>query len=290
MSQHHVPVEIKTSGQDFLISVTGYVTSLLTALILWLIQLKTHFAFYMFSLAFVIPLGAMVSGLVASSGYYLGALLFNHRPTRILLLNILIASVATFFIIYYFQFVTLTVNGKHVSDTMSFPRYLNAAIRSTTLQVDAESAEGVDTTSPLGNWGYLYAALQVVGFAIGGFLIYQHLGEKPYCAKCSRYMASMSRMVRFTPDTQDAKGVMYKIVTELQSGGIDAAMEDAKSLGHPKRDKIDTLCAATTIKHCKKCERRWLSFMVRAKSGRNWKLVKGASGSAYADPVVEARA
>jgi hypothetical protein len=280
MSEHHIPAEYKTSGQDFMISVGGYVTCMVTAFILWQIQAQTQFAFYLYSVWFVIPVGAIVSGVVASSGYYFVARIFNHRPTRLLLVNILIGAVATFFLIYYFQYLTQTANGKRVADLMSYPQFVSSSLRSTLLQLDT------DTSGPsgaLGSWGYLFALLQVAGFAYGGFAIYKHLVGKPYCDRCSRYMAAQERHLRYAPNSDEAKAAMSRITAELAGGAMTAAIDEAKTLGTLRREHGDVLRAWTTIKHCTKCDRHWAKFMVQQKSGFNWKFVRGYVASAYAD-------
>ncbi len=280
MSEHHVPAEFKTSGQDFMISIGGYISCMLTAAILWQIQAQTQFAFYLYSVWFVIPVGAIVSGLVASSGYYFVARILNHRPTRLLLLNILIGAVATFFLIYYFQYLTQTANGKHVAELMSYPQFVNTSLRSTVLQLDSDST---GASGALGGWGYLFALLQVAGFAYGGFAVYRHLSTKPFCDRCSRYMAWQGKQIRYAPNNDDSKTAMQNISRELASGAMSEAIAEANALGNPKRQKEDRLRTWTTIKHCKKCDRHWAKFMVQQKRGFRWIFVPGFTASAYAD-------
>src|SRR5262245_6601007 len=104
MSDEALVSSTRNAGGDFLIGICGLTTSLLTALILWLVQRKLGFAFYMLAFWFVIPAGAMLSGLVAASGYYGGAWFFGRRPTRVFLINVIMISVATYFFIRYLQY------------------------------------------------------------------------------------------------------------------------------------------------------------------------------------------
>jgi hypothetical protein len=66
-----------------------------------LVEQRFGFSFYSWTFWFVIPAGALLSGFAGASGYLAGSLFFGRRPTRLLLLNIVIASISTFFFIHY---------------------------------------------------------------------------------------------------------------------------------------------------------------------------------------------
>src|SRR2546430_7079932 len=56
--------------------------------------------------------GALFAGFAGASGYYAGSVFFGQRPTRLLMLNIVIGSVLTFFFIHYLAYITLDIAGK----------------------------------------------------------------------------------------------------------------------------------------------------------------------------------
>jgi len=78
---------------------------------------------------FVIPAGAICSGFAAASGYYAGARYFNHRPTKLLLLNMVVISIATFFLIHYINYYFLIIDGRQVRELVDFARYLDSSFR-----------------------------------------------------------------------------------------------------------------------------------------------------------------
>src|SRR5262245_35622626 len=123
MTEPTLAASSRRSVEDLLVGACGFVTSLLTAVILWWVERQFGVAFYTWTFWLVIPVGALLSGFAGASGYYAGSWLLNHRPTRLLLLNILIASIATFFLIYYLSYSTLEIDGKIVSDYIPFGRY-----------------------------------------------------------------------------------------------------------------------------------------------------------------------
>jgi len=110
------------------------ITCLITALILWWIEQRFGFSFYSWTFWFVIPAGAILSGFAGTSGYLAGSMFFGHLRTRLLLLNIVIALVATFFLIHYLSYAAMLINGKKVRDLVSFWRYLDIAIRSMSME------------------------------------------------------------------------------------------------------------------------------------------------------------
>lgn len=87
--------------KDLAVTVVGAVTSLVTALLLVVVERTFEFSFHTWTFWLVVPAGALISGLAAASGYVLGARLLNRRPARTLLVSILGVSVATFFVIHY---------------------------------------------------------------------------------------------------------------------------------------------------------------------------------------------
>ena len=116
MAEQAPDTSSKTTARDLLVGVFGFATCLLTAVILWWIETRSGFAFYTWTFWFVIPVWAVFSGFVGASGYYAGAWVLNHHPTPLLLLNIVLASVGTFFLVHYLSFVTMQVDDVSVRD------------------------------------------------------------------------------------------------------------------------------------------------------------------------------
>ncbi len=218
ITQPELAVSFRRTGEDFLVALCGLVTSLLTALILWLIETRFGFAFYTWTFWFVIPAGALLSGFAGASGYYAGSWFFGHRPTRLLLLNIVAASIATFFLIYYLSYITLQIAGKQVSDYVPFWQYLDIAIRSTSMEFRYRGAVKLGSTGELGSFGYVVSILQILGFAAGGFVVYAHLVSQPYCEKCSRYLSGKGRQARYTGDAEGQQAMVARVFEYMHSG------------------------------------------------------------------------
>ena len=275
----------KKTGEDLLVGLCGFVTSLLTAVILWWVEVQFGFAFYTWMFWFVIPVGALLSGFAGASGYYAGSLFFGHRPTRLLLLNIVIASVTTFFLIHYLSYAFLQVEGKYVSDYIPFKQYLDIAIRSTSMEFRLRTAK-VGSTGELGELGYIPALLQIAGFALGGFAVYAYLVSKPYCEKCSRYLSAKGKQVRYTGDVEGLQATAAQIFQHIGSGAIASAIEQQQTFGNPDYRKNNHLRSVFEVRHCKKCGQHWIRFSVEKQSGDDWKEIPELTVGGFTDQVV----
>src|SRR5688572_26158630 len=112
--------------EDLIVTGFGLITSTAVAWASWWLATKWDMAVYPFMVNFVIPIGAMGCGIVAATGYWIGARLFNHRPSRTLLFNIVLVSITTFFVIHHFHYDNDDVQGVPISKLMTYPEYLVA--------------------------------------------------------------------------------------------------------------------------------------------------------------------
>lgn len=286
MSEPTLAASSRRAGEDFLVAGCGLVTCVLTALILWWIEAQFGFALYTWTFWFIIPAGALLAGFAGASGYYAGSWLFGHRPTRLLLLNIVIASVATFFLIYYLSYITLQMEGKRVSDYIPFLQYLDLALRSTSLEFRYRGAVKLGSTGELGYFGYAVAVLQVIGFAVGGFVVYAVLVSKPYCEKCSRYLSGKGRQVRYTQDADGLQAIVQQVLQNLASGTMAPAIELQRSFGNPSHQKNNHLRSTFEVRCCKKCKQHWVKFSVEKQSGDNWKEISDFTVSGFTKEVI----
>jgi hypothetical protein len=266
---------LKRGAEDLLVGFCGLTTSLLTALILWGIETTFGLAFYTWTFWFVIPAGALLSGFAGASGYYVGSWFFGHRPTRLLLLNIVAASVATFFTIHYLSYITLQVDGKQVSDYIPFSQYLDIAIRSTSMEFRYRGAK-LGPTGELGSWGYAMAVLQIIGFAGGGFAVYAYLLSKPYCDKCSRYLSGKGKQIRYAGEAEGLQTATANFLACVAGGDIPSAIREHKNssgFGTSSLPKGGHLRSVVEVRHCKKCDVHWMKFSVEKLSGDDWKEI-----------------
>jgi hypothetical protein len=276
------------ANKQLLVGILGIATSLLTGIILGLIEAYTGFALYSLMVCFIIPFGAFIAGLGAASGYYAGAMWLNQKPIGGVLFNMISASVSAFFVVHFVPYFLLEVDGIRVKDAISFWRYLDFDIRHTSLSLAHVPSA---TTGELGGfWGYIYACLQLAGFSVGGFGVFNWLSSNPYCKKCSRYLRKTAQQDRFTSDGESLSEAIKQFALLLNNRKFNDAisfhaekMGVQCSSGHHLRTRL-------LRKECQGCGLNHLDFIASQLDGKNWKDIEGTQISLFTEVKLNALA
>ncbi|OAI56111.1 hypothetical protein AYO49_04840 [Verrucomicrobiaceae bacterium SCGC AG-212-N21] len=251
--------------EDLIVTGFGLITSTAVAWASWWMAAKWDMAVYTFMVNFIIPAGAVICGIVAATGYWIGARLFNHRPSRTLLFNIVLVSITTFFVIHHFHYDNDEVQGVPISKLMTYPEYLVAV----TEHMSYSSSRGGGAPTELGKWGWGVAALQVIGFSIGGFVVYGWLCSVPYCDRCAKYLSEKkSHTVRWS-DPEIMHASAPSVVTLMQEGRLQEAVSAHAALGEPKPKKPKAMLTLE-MRKCPACENRRLRLMAMQHNGNQW--------------------
>jgi hypothetical protein len=161
----------------------GLGTSALALLGVYLLDVGTKDCHIMGLYAdYVIPAGALIVGVLASSGYGVASWMTGTKITRKLLWTILALQFMVYFAAQYVEFRTLHlfyIDGRPVG----FFEYFDVAARSF-----AWNQRNGQPGQPLGAWGYFFRGLEVLGFVGGSLLVPAALWKVPYCQTCQRYM------------------------------------------------------------------------------------------------------
>lgn len=256
------------ADKQILVAAFGFSTALLTGVVLGYVEIEFGFAFYSWMFWFVIPVGAILSGFGAASGYYAGAMLFHQKPAGGVLLNMLGASIGAFFIIHYIPYFMFEIDGIHIKEVMSFWKYLDIGIRNTSLSFLRSSV----STGELGSfWGYGYAILQLIGFSVGGFAVFGWLSQNPYCDNCSRYLKKTGKQELYTSEgaklLEQIKEFASLLAAEQCNDAIRYHTENMGveySSGHHLRSRVVT-------RKCSGCGINHLDFVTAKLNGNDWK-------------------
>jgi len=163
---------------------------------------------------YVIPAGAILVGLVASSGFGVGSWTAGAKVTGLLLLGVALILVGGYWAAQYIEFRLLFPDGAVTQDgtAVGFLDFYDAVTRGFAWVEHGEKG------SELGAWGYALRVGEIVGFSGGGLAIPFLLRKMPYCQACGVYMRSP--VVALLPAGIVPKRVSKKKVEEL------AARED----------------------------------------------------------------
>jgi hypothetical protein len=259
------------ADKQVLVAVFGIASSLLTGIILALIEVYTGFAFYSWSFWFIIPVGAFLAGFGGASGYYAGAKLLQQKPAGGVLLNMVAASVSTFVLVYYIPYFMLEVEGHRVKDVISFWQYLDFAFTHTSLKLVRGSA----SSGELGSLGYVHAVLQLIGFSIGGVAVFGWLSENPYCDKCSRYLRKTGQQDRYWMGQESLMQDMEKFTTLVDNQKLSEAVRlHNEEMGIVQQGSEPLLRTRLITRACQGCGMNHLSFIVSRREKDDWKDIK----------------
>lgn len=134
---------------------------------------------------YVLPVGAILVGAVASTGFGVSSWATGTKISGKLLVAVGATLLAGYWAAQYVQFRVLFTDGEALADggEVSFLDWYDFVTRSF-----AWKDHGGNLGASLGAWGYLLRAGEIVGFCGGGLATPLLLRNVPYCASCKAYM------------------------------------------------------------------------------------------------------
>lgn len=235
-----------------------------------------------FSIFFVIPVGAMIAGIIMGWGYGAGLLGANIKSSTLTKrLRLLLAIV--FFVAIQFGYYQLTyVNdnyeynfqfeGDHISefyfeDTGEQVNFVNFTIDKINTETISFSYRGrtelgaVEGNSTV-NW--IFFAIDFLGFWLGIVIAYgMKLDNVIFCDDCKKYMKNKT-ILRIT-DSYDEKIAQFKEwVTMMNTAELSAFVS-----AHPKdATPIQDVYLDGELHHCNDCQSGHMKFRVYQKNSK----------------------
>jgi hypothetical protein len=167
-----------------LVLYSGLATSALTLLGVHLLDVyATDFNIMGWYADYLIPVGAVMVGLAASSGYGLASWLTGVKISHSLFWAVMLIQLLVYFAAQYIEFSHLHLfhrDGRPVG----FLEYYDFMARSFAWKHEHDNGSG----EPLGIYGYFFRFLEIAGFVMGGLIVPVLLRKAPYCQACRRYM------------------------------------------------------------------------------------------------------
>lgn len=136
----------------------------------------------------ILPAGAIFVGMVAGLGYSLVSWWRGVKITGLLLCSVLVLQVLVYAEAQFLEFRAIEPLNED-GTPMSFSTFYDLTTRSMTFSKRGGGGAG----APLGGWGYVFRALELVGFAVGGLIPAAALLSKPFCENCQVYMKTKSQ-------------------------------------------------------------------------------------------------
>lgn len=133
---------------------------------------------------YIIPVGAILVGIVSALGYGIVSWISGIKIVRGLFWAVLFFQFSAYFGAQYIEFKHMDLVYKDTGNPVPFLTYFDMSTRAFAWKDKDSTTAG----SPLGVWGYAFRGLEIIGFACGGLIVPALLMKKPYCDNCRRYM------------------------------------------------------------------------------------------------------
>lgn len=268
----------------------GLATTALTLYGVYLLDVNaTDFNIMGWYADYVIPVGALIVGVVAALGYGVVSWWSGTKIVRRLFWVVLFLQVCAYFAAQYivFQNLHFPADSQH---PVGFLEYYDFTARSFAWKQHDGSAG-----SPLGIWGYAFRLLEILGFAVGGLAVPALLFAKPYCTPCGRYMnikslgllpasvapvkfkksdtegelAHQAEQKRAFESAQQMIETLQRMGTERRTDEFKNALDALKA----RRNEISKLPVRYRVSliSCKQCAAGWLSIWEMVGQGKQLK-------------------
>ncbi len=270
--------------EDLIVTAFGMATSAAVAYGSFYLGKGTDSAVYTWMADLVIPIGAILCGFVAAVGYWIGSRLFNHKPSRLLLCNIVLVSLGTFFSIHHLDYTHAAARGTPLPQLISFPDYLVAVTEHMTYKDSHSSGAGME----LGKWGWGVAGLQVLGFCLGGFGVYGILAATPYCHRCSMYFRNLWRRATKWKDLEAMSRAYQSLSALLDAGQLQAAVDQHAMSGDSGKFGMRGFLSMN-LRECPGCAERRLDLLAQRRNGNQVATIARRTVTTH-DPIQKATA
>jgi hypothetical protein len=167
-----------------LVILAGLVTTAAALAGVWWLDLHTDdFHIMGWYANYVLPVGAILVGVVAGLGYGVASWWTGLKIRRGLLAAVVLFQLAGWVSAEWVDYQSVAAAMSEAGEEpLGFASYIH--LRTINFRWDNHGHPG----EPLGLWGYAFVGLAVIGFVAGGLAIPAAMMFKPYCDDCVRYM------------------------------------------------------------------------------------------------------
>jgi len=244
----------------------GLLSSALTAFALAWLEVRAHVSMFRVSIFSYVPVGGILCGSLAASGYFGASRLLRRTPWFPAFASTLASSVATYIAVYYFEYRMISVKGTPVSAVMGFGAFFNTAVRSTWLNFTGTFGSG-----PIGPFGYPLALLPGFGFLVGGAGTTTNAMAKPLsCDSCSRFLPPVVTAAAYGDES--ALASEFESLDELARAGHGPAC--LTRLGQLSQQEANYKLALD-VSFCAHCRRQYSRLRLLRFVTPHWVQVKG---------------
>jgi hypothetical protein len=193
---------IGPTNRTILVFACGLLTSIVTLLGVYLVRVEAQ-ANVMGWYFWGIPVGAVLVGMTASSGYALAAWYSGSRIRKSLMLSVALVQLLAYFAANYLEFQAAGPFASSRGGEMGFLEYYDATTRAMTFQETTRAMTSRDNRR-LGVRGYLFRFGEILGFLVGNCGVLAMIASIPFCELCERYL-KRSMLAFVVPESMPAE-------------------------------------------------------------------------------------
>jgi len=221
--------------------IAGVVSSALTLLAVYFLN-KTDLQVMDYWVDGMIPIGLLLAGMMAGSGYGIASFVTGTKITKNLLWIIVGLQFFSYFAAKYIEFHSQNLVYKDSQLPISFWDYTDTMTRSFSFVQDNGKQGG-----EFGVWGYGMLALEVAGFCVGGLVAPLILRSRLYCESCQVYMKNALLMLipaslaekKFKKTETEARAEHDRLHDETLKKGdeVQKTLREQAQVNHPEEFK-----------------------------------------------------
>lgn len=258
--------------------ICGVITTFFALISVYLILIATEVNVMGWYINLIFPAGAILVGLLASSGYALAAWGLGVKINKITLAAIIAIQICSYFAIHYTEYaIHGPIVDRSTGHIITFTEYYHL----TTVNMQWKSRSSTEATT-LGGLGYLVRSGEIIGFVIGTLVAPALLMTRLYCELCERYMKKRTlfllpgideRRDQKDPDAllnqnlDQAKGW----ITLAQQSNLSACIEKIAALEPLKKQiRIQPRHIVVNLHHCPQCTFGFIEVAILVHKGNSF--------------------
>ncbi len=254
------------NAKDLIIVIAGCSWMLVSSIALFVIDEKTGWSPQGITVDYILPIGAILTGMVSGVGFWLALRWLDRLPTRWTYASAVFAGVIGFVLIYFFGWWFAEDQGMKLRNALGFPEYLRRVLVS---QRMVELGGGGNKPGfQLGAWAFPLFALEAAGYVLGGCALIRFAAGKQYCRACKRYFKHLGTQCRSSSDAEAAARELHPVIFGLRSGRVQEAV-DLHAVSGVSASKKELFSSTLVVEACPGCGTHMatLSATVRQKNG-----------------------
>jgi hypothetical protein len=245
------------------------ITCVLAAVANLIVERMTGLNPFTFKVWVIVPVGALLVGMLAASGGILAARVFDAAPNWIDAILMVVCAAVTMWLIYYLDYATLILDdGRKVADFVGFRDFVDLSLTKAHMRF----GKGARDFGEVGQAGYWLAVVEFVGFLFGGGAAFALVRGMARCTSCGTYLRKIK-----SKQTRDVTLSETRVLLRYFMEGDIKAVTQLLELKLPanrtlKKDDKHVIMTYDLL-GCPKCKAETLVAKVSVFNGKQWNEV-----------------